>query len=60
MLHFLDSIYKLQIKRLATLEENFGPQSELHNFTVQVQNAESTLIDTQYNFLTSVTLHIII
>ena len=33
MLHFLDSIYKLQSKRLATLEQSVGPQSELHNFT---------------------------
>ena len=32
----------------------------LHNLIIQVHNAESTSIDTQYNFLTSVTLHIII
>ena len=59
MLHFLDSMYKLQSKRLATLAESFGPRSELYNLTIQVQNVESTSIDRQYNSLTSVTLHII-
>ena len=46
-IHLLDSMYKLQNKRLKTLGEN--SQSELHNLTIltfQVQNAESTSIDT--------------
>ena len=38
--------------------ELYPTQSQLHNLTIQVQNVESTSIDTQYNFLTSVTLHI--
>ena len=61
MLHFSDSKYKLQSKRLETFTESFSPlKSELHDLTIQVQHVESTSIDTQYNVLTSVTLHVII
>ena len=35
-------------------------QTGLHSLTIQVQNVESIIMDTQCNFLTSVTLHIII
>ena len=50
-------MYKLQSKKLAMLTELYSTQSELHNITIQVQNAELTSIDTQ---LTSATLYIII
>ena len=60
MLHLLDPSINYTAKTGNNVSVSLHTQTGLHNLTIQVQNAESTLIDTQYNFLTSVTLHIII
>ena len=61
MLHFLDSMYKLQNKRLVVLTESISPLNLSYKILLfKSKNVESTSIDTQYNFLTSVSLHVII
>ena len=47
-------------QRLITMSVSLCTQTGLHNLTIQVLNAELTSVDTQYNFLTSETLHKII
>ena len=53
-------MYKLQSKNLVIMPVSLLTQTELHNLTLQVQNAELTSIDSRYNFLTSVSLCVII
>ena len=52
-------MHKFQ-QRLVAMLVILHTQTGLYNLNIQVQIAESTSVDTQYNFLTSAKLHMII